>query len=280
MKRLLPALLSLLLFLAGCSAAEQRELTMDFESIEAFRVLFGSDYKYAVNDEDMEFFYRHDRISNMLEIINVENRTINWYGLTDTLRYTDLADSKKVLQNGRRAYSYNDLQMVDFVDRNIYFMMQEASLTIAIADKGSNLIQTFECEKHASNLAPMLQQVIDDTIMLKQAAPDYEGDYYLTLDYHVAIVSPSAVQLAKYDTIVALQLREPVPELLSYSFANSYALSQEDLTQSKMIRDARGVNMYNNVIIYGEYYLCFSADGKAQMLYNRERDFYEWVHDD
>lgn len=280
MKKTLLLLLSCLMLLSGCAADASRETTLSSASIEAFRLLFGSDYKYAINDEEMEFFYRHDRYSNLLEVINAENRTINWYSLSEPLKYTDAANPSKVVKNGRRAYDYDDLTMVDFVDRNVYFLLQDSILTIAIADKSSNFIQTIECEKQASTLAPMLQQVIDDVTMLHDAVPDYTGDYYLTLDYHVAMVYPTSVQLAKYGTIVSLQLRETVPELLSYSFANSYTKSQEDITQNKMIRDARGVSMYQNVVIYGDYYLCFSTDGKAQMLYNKERDFYEWVRDE
>jgi hypothetical protein len=279
MKKLFPIVLYILLLLAGCDAPEESLLAFDTESLENFQLLFGTDYKMAVNEEGTEFFYKQDRRAGTIEVINLNNRTVNWYTLTEPLKYTDSANSSTVLKNGRRAYDYVELNMVDFVDRNIYFMLKEAGLTIGVADKKANFAFEYECEKQAGSVTPMLAQILNDVKMLRETVPDYTGDYFMTTDYHVAAVEGQSIRLAKYDSIISLQAADVIPELLTYSFSDSYTKSKEGNLDNEMIRGARGVNMYQNVIVYGQYDLCFSTDGSSQMLYNRERDFYEWVRD-
>lgn len=277
MKKIMSTILVICLLFTGCSKPPDNRIASDSETFKVFERLFGENYLYACSSDQKEWFIRQNLKDNYIEILAFTSRKIMRYELSESLKYTEEADSSKLEKAAKRRHdAIEDLEPV-FTNGNLSFLMRGEQLIISMGNKKGNILKTYECPIISSTITPQIQQVVKSGTELLKVVQDDTGEFFLCSDFSLAYVKEKSCSVYRYNSVLTFPIMDELPDIPGYDFPSSFFSIVDDLSNDSYILKAYGLDKYDIIIAYGDYYLCANKDGKSQLLYNRTRNFYEWI---
>ncbi len=272
------AIILCLLMLCSCNKDEAPIVQSSLES-QAFRALFGEDYLYAECPDESTWYVKQNAAEGYLEVISYDTRKIFRYQLTKEIPIVS-CDSIKFQERAYRASDFSEKTDIGFTLYNLCFIFRDGNLILSIGDKNSNITETSTLQLLSTQYAPNVTRVVSGAANLLSVLgiTSESPSFYMTTDYNIAYISSDLCCINVNDSVYTIQLKGELPELSFYSFTDSYYTLSEDNMEYEQRFNNLGLDEYDVVIVYGDYYLCLNLDGKSEMLYNREDDMYEWIY--
>jgi len=272
------AIILCLLMLCSCDNEETPIVQSSLES-QAIRALFGEDYLYAQSPDESTWYIRQNAAEGYLEVISYDTRKIFRYQLMKEIPIV-ACDSIKLQERAYRASDFSEKTDTGFTLYNLCCIFREGNLIISIGDKNSNITETRTLQLLSTQYAPNVTRVVSGAANLLSVLgiTSDNPSFYMTTDYNIAYISSDLCCINVNDSVYTIQLKGELPELSSYSFTDAYYTLSEDNMEYEQRFNNLGLDEYDVVIVYGDYYLCMNLDGKSEMLYDREDDMYEWIY--